>query len=256
MEEHARRRFARSIQARRIYYRAYAFAARFIAGLDNLPSEEQKDTRMLVWSKVLRKLSIDQDRLDTAKRIHNKAIELANAIPDLKEQGANLKPEEILVDLPLNRVVVNGGHILTRTDGGHIGTPNLFFDPERWSQAYEHQKQCGFVFTPRSRVKLVSLASRIVFFESFGLVVGEQAARAAKVTDLVADRWVTIARDEGLCSPECAEVLQGNRPQLALFRGDDLRLPREWFSEDPEASDRIAEELNTHLPAWPAGFVP
>ena len=246
---------AQSIQERRIYYRAYAFAARFIAGLDKLPHDEQRDTRALMWRKLLRKLSSDQGRHAIAEQIYRKATELLSIIPELAEQGADLKPEEILVDLPLNRVVVRGGDILTRTDGGHIGTPNLFFDPERWSQAYEHQKQCGFVFTPRDRVALVALASRIVLFESFGLVVDEQADRAAKVTEIVRNAWVARARDEGLCSPECAEVLQGGRPQLVPFQGEDFALPEDWLSEDSDVGDRIANELNTHLPAGlPASF--
>src|ERR1019366_5110525 len=59
------------------------------------------------------------------------------------------------VDLPINKVVVRGGDILTRTEAGHVGTPNLFFNPEKWSQAYEQQKQCGFVFTPKEYVPLV-----------------------------------------------------------------------------------------------------
>ena len=239
---------AQLIRDRRIYYRAYAFAARFIAGLDKLPNEEQRDTRALMWRKLLRGLSRDEGCRATAKNIYGKAIELANAIPDLAGYAIGIKPEEILVDLPLNRVVVRGGDILTRTDGGHIGTPNLFFDPERWSQAYEHQKQCGFVFTPRNRVTLVALASRIVFFETFGLFMDKQADRAAKVTGIVYDTWVTTARDKGLCSPECAEVLQGDQPRLVLFRADDLTLPQDWSSEDPDVRNRIAEELNFHLP--------
>ena len=246
---------ARSIMDRRVYYRAYAFAARFIAGPDHLSGEEQRDTRALMWRKPLKALSSNDGRLVTAKKIHEKALEVANAIPDLDATGTEIGEEEILVDLPLNRVVVRGSDILTRTDGGHIGTPNLFFDPERWSQAYEHQKQCGFVFTPRNRVDLVALASRIVFFESFGLVMNEQAARAAKVTDTVKDVWVKTARDKGLCSPECAEVLQGNRPQLVAFGEDDLDLPDGWLSEDAGAKSTIARELNSYLPAGlPASF--
>ena len=246
---------ARSIMDRRIYYRAYSYAARFIAGLDNLPNEERRDTRALKWGKLLRQLSSDEGCRDTAKKIHAKAIRLAKVIPDLAESANDMKEEEILVDLPLNKVVVRGGDILTRTDGGHIGTPNLFFDPERWSQAYEHQKQCGFVFTPRNRVPLVALASRIVFFEDFSLVMDEQAKRAAKVTGIVPDRWVTTARDEGLCSPECAELLHGDQPHLAFFRNDDLTLPQDWLSDDPGVLTRIAEKLNCHLPSGlPASF--
>ena len=246
---------ARAIQERRIHYRAYAFAARFIAGLDELPDEDQRDTRALLWRRLLRKLSNDQGCRATAAAIHDKAMRLAGAIPDLAECGQDLGQEEILVDLPFNKVVVRGGDILTRTDGGHIGTPNLFFDPERWSQAYEHQKQCGFVFTPRSRVDLVALASRIVFFETFGLVMDEQADRAAKVTDIVRDAWVKTAQDRGLCSPECAEVLQGGRPRLALMRREDFELPADWRSEDPGVGERLADEINTHLPSGlPASF--
>ena len=102
----------------------------------------------------------------------------------------------------------------------------------------------------------MALASRIVFFETFGLVMDEQADRAAKVTGIVCDTWVTAARDEGLCSPECAKVLQGDLPRLVLFRGDDLTLPQDWLSEDPDVRNRIAEELNSHLPTGglPASF--
>ena len=83
----------------------------------------------------------------------------------------------------------------------------------------------------------------------------EQAARAAKVTGIVCATWVTTARDKGLCSPECAEVLQGDTPRLVLFREDDLTLPQGWLSEDPGVRIRIAEELNSHLPAGlPASF--
>ena len=246
---------ARSIQERSIHYRAYAFAARFIAGLDELSDDEQRDTRALLWRKLLRQLSSDQGCRATAVKIHDKALQLAAAVPDLAECGNGLQLEEILVDLPFNKVVVRGGDILTRTDGGHIGTPNLFFDPERWSQAYEHQKQCGFVFTPRNRVNLVALASRIVFFETFGLVMDEQADRAAKVTDVVREAWVETARDHGLCSPRFAEVLQGGRPRMVLMSPEDFELPTDWQSEDPGVADRLAGEINTHLPnGLPASF--
>ena len=249
------RTLARSVQDRRIYYRAFAFAARFIAGLDEFPDKEQRDTRAVKWTKLLRELSTDQGCLTIAGKIYEKALNLAKAVPELSKQAHELKAEEILVDLPVNKVVVRGGDILTRTDGGHIGTPNLFFDPERWSQAYEHQKQCGFVFTPRGRVDLVALASRIVFFEEFGLLMNEQADRAAKVVEVARDGWVTAARDKGLCSPECAEVLQSGRPQLILFRDEDFDLPQDWLSEDPGVRDRLAREINTRLPTGlPASF--
>jgi len=156
--------------------------------------------------------------------------------------------EHVLVDLPLNKVVVRGGDILTRTDSGHVGTPNLFFDPERWSQAYEHQKMCGFVFTPRSYVPLVSLASRIVFYERFGIVMSAAADRAAKTTGDVKPEWVEAARDAGFCGPECAEILLTEKPNLVGFRADEFKLPEDWTTEDSGLAQRLAEEINDVLP--------
>ena len=244
-----------AIQERRIHYRAYAFAARFIAGTDTLPEKEQQDTRALMWRRLIRELTTDAGRRAMAQKIHAKAVDLSRAIPDLADHGVGLADDEVLVDLPINRVVVRGGDILTRTDRGHIGTPNLFFDPERWSEAYEHQKQCGFVFTPRKRVALVALASRIVFYEDFGVVMDQQADRAAKVTDVVRDQWVKAAREKHLCSPECAEALQGKRLVLVPFRGEDFELPQDWTTEDPGAGERLAREINECLPGGlPASF--
>ena len=241
-------RLSRAIQDRSIYYRAYAFAARFIAGLEVLTDEDQRDTRALKWSKLLRELSTDEGCCAMAEKIYRKAMEIARVVPDLAEHSIGLDKEEILVDLPVNKVVVRGGDMLTRTDGGHIGTPNLFFDPERWSQAYEHQKQCGFVFTPRNRVDLVALASRIAFFEAFDLVMDAQADRAAKVTSVVRDDWLKIAEDNNLCSHECAEALRGGRPRLISFRGEAFDLPQDWLSDEPGVADRIAGEINDCLP--------
>lgn len=249
------RKVSRAIQERQVYYRAYAFAARFISGLDTLSDEEQRDTRALKWRKLLRNLTSDQGPRTVAEKIHDKAVNLADVIPDLKKYVVDLRQEEILVDLPFNKVVVRGGDILTRTDGGHIGTPNLFFDPERWSQAYEHQKQCGFVFTPRNRVNLVALASKIVFFESFDLVMDEQADRAAKITDVVQDAWVEAAQDNNLCSPECAEALKRGCTRLLKFQAKDFELPPDWLSGCPGVGTRIAGEINACLPdGLPASF--
>ena len=249
------RTMARAIRERRIHYRAYAFAARFIAGLHGLPREEEQNTRALMWQGLLRKLRTMEGCQDVATKVHDKAIELSKVIPALAEPENALRPEEILVDLPFNNVVAHGGNILTRSDGGHIGSPNLFFDPERWSQAYEEQKQCGFVFTPRRRVPLVALAARIVFFETFGLVMTEPADRASKTVDVVRYEWLTVARDHGLCSAECAEALRARRPRLIWFQGNDFELPEDWRTEAPDAGDRIAHEINDCLPTGlPASF--
>ena len=246
---------ARAILRRNIHYRAFAFAARFILGPQDLPEPDQHDTRALMWRKLLKTLSTNEGCHSTAQKIFDKALQLAAEIPDLATAGNDLKPEEILVDLPLNKVVVRGGDILTRTDGGHVGTPNLFFDPERWSQAYEHQKQCGFVFAPRARVPLVALASRIVFFEEFSLVMDEQADRAAKVTVTVQDSWIGIARERRICTPECGEALGGGRTPLLPFQPGDICIPDTWQREDPNVRSILADQLNDDLSSGlPASF--
>lgn len=241
---------ARKIQDRHIYYRAFAFSARFIHGLGSLSEAERRDTRAKKWSALLKHLLTEDGCENIETKIYEKALALARDIPELAEYGSDLNPEEILVDLPLNRVVVRGGDILTRTDGGHIGTPNLFFDPERWSQAYEHQKQCGFVFTPRERVPIVALASRIVFHESFGVMMDIQAERAAKVTSVVKSAWITTAREFGHCSSDFEKAVSGILPPtLAKFHPEDVPLPRNWLNLDPALGQRLADDLNSYLPS-------
>ena len=247
---------AQNIKNRRIYYRAFAFAARFIAGIDGLAAKDQADIRAIKWSNLLKQMSSDTRRKSIEEKIYDLAVKLSDAIPELSHRAVDLKPEEVLVDLPMNRVVVRGGDILTRTDGGHIGTPNLFFDPEKWSQAYEHQKQCGFVFTPRKRVPLVALASRIVFFQSFKVAMDIQADRAAKVTDVVETNWIEAACNSGLCDAICKDVLTGKRsPPLLGFHSQDFVLPSNWLPLDPTLGNLLARTLNSNLPSGlPASF--
>ena len=107
------------------------------------------------WKKPLRDLATLEGSDSLAAAIFEKATKLLEKIPALKRPEAQLQPEDVVVDLPLNKVAIRGGDILTRTEDGFVSTPNLFFDPEKWSQAYEHQKQCGFVFTPREFVPVV-----------------------------------------------------------------------------------------------------
>lgn len=158
-----------ALLSRNLYHRAFAFASRFIGGLDRMPEEEQDETRALLWTSVVNFLC-DNDKAvrELASWIHDKATKLAEIIPELGELGKSLSREHILVDLPVSKAGPRGSDILTRTEGGQIATPNLFFDPERWSQAYESQKYSGFVFCPKRFVPLVALASDIVFFDNLG----------------------------------------------------------------------------------------
>lgn len=237
-----------AIRQRRIYYRAYAFSSRFIAGLDGLSEKAANDTRGLRWPSVVRTVSNAEQRRLLASEIYKKATEIGAALPQFKEAAAGLLEEHVIVDLPSDKLVVRGGDILTRAESGEIGTPNLFFDPEKWSEAYAHQKQCGYVFCPESAVPLVALASSIAFYERFTLAMGAEARRSAKTKPEDFTNAVRVLARAGLCSAECAELLASAKPQLALIDKDDLNLPDAITRTDPGLAERLAKEFRTALP--------
>lgn len=249
------RRLARSIQDRDIYYRAFAFAPRFIAGLSGLPEEDRRDAKATLWTQVLGELSTigGCDRL--AEEIFKKAQALRTTVGGELNPGSDLQPEHVVVDLPVNKTVVRGGDILTRTEDGYVAPPNLFFDPERWSQAYEHQKQCGFVYTPRRFVRLVSVAARIVFFERFEVVMDSAADRASKTAGEIKGEWFDRAVEEQLCSPDLAKVYQDGVARLVPICRADLEnaIPEKIREQDPAIVDRLRREF---VEAAPIGFAP
>jgi HD superfamily phosphohydrolase len=237
-----------AIRERRIYYRAYAFSSRFIAGLDSLSEKHADDTRGLRWSSVARALADPEQRRSLARDIREKAVAVGKELPEFKDAVTELREEHVIVDLPSDKLVVRGGDILTRTESGEIGTPNLFFDPEKWSEAYAHQKQCGYVFCPESAVALVALASSLAFYERFTLVMGAEARRSAKTTRHDFAAAIRMLAAAGLCSAECAELLTSSRPQLALIDKDDLKLPEAITRIDPGLAERLAKEFRAALP--------
>lgn len=226
---------AQQLVGRDMYYRAYAFSHRFLAGLEGLPERQRQEIRAMAWRKVVAVLADEQKTHAIEAEILKKAHQLAATIPELGTQG-HLGSEHVLLDLPLNKVAAKGSEILTRTEGGYIGSADLFFDPSRWSQAYEERKQCGFVFTPAAYVPLVALASRIVFYEVFGIVMGEQAHRASKTTEDVPYRYIEAAQQAGLCT---AETLLALAPVVRLvpFLPAPLGVP-----------EQVAEVLDEVIP--------
>lgn len=249
------RRLAARIHDRDIHYRAFAFAPRFIAGLGGLPDEDKRDARALLWKGPLTDLATLEGTDDLAAEIFRKASALLEKIPELKRTDATLQPEDIVVDLPLNKVAIRGGDILTRTEDGYVSTPNLFFDPEKWSQAYEHQKQCGFVFTPREFVPVIGLASRIVFYERYQVVVDSSADRASKTERQMNAEWFDQAVAHGMCEAGCALAYKTDIGRMVPVRLDDLRdaVPDDVKRDDPDVTKRLYEAF---LEALPSGLAP
>jgi len=246
---------ANLIHDREVHYRAFAFAPRFISGISVLPDAEKRDARALLWNGPLSKLSTLNGCDELARVIFEKAKLLIEKIEGLKKSDAPLNPEHIVVDLPVNKVAVRGGDILTRTEDGYVATPNLFFDPEKWSQAYEHQKQCGFVFTHRDFVPAVGLASRIVFFERFNLVMDAAADRASKTERQIKAEWLDKAVEAGLCSKDCALAYQTETVRLVPLRIEELKaaVPDELKRD---GHDLVAALFKAFVEANPAGFAP
>jgi len=124
-----------ALLSRHVYNRAFALAARFIDGLEGLPEQDRQETRQLQWDVVVAALHTDEGRTAFAAEIQSVAVKLAGAIPELRSPAKELRVEHILIDFPINKTVVRGNDILTRTEAGEVVPPNLFFDPEKWSQA-------------------------------------------------------------------------------------------------------------------------
>ena len=77
-----------------------------------------------------------------------------------------------------------------KTEGGGISYANLYFEPDKWSDAYKNQKKCGFVFAPRKFAAAVSLASHICLFERCGAIIGEESSHLCKMGSRKCEKWV------------------------------------------------------------------
>jgi HD superfamily phosphohydrolase len=237
-----------AILDRELYYRAFAVAKRFIGGVEGLPEPALDDTRVYRWNRLLGDLSDPETCRQVEKDIYDRGVRILGVIAELKPPSGAFQPEHVALDVAFNKVVVRGSDILTRTEDGHLNTPNLFFDPERWSNAYKEQKQCGFVFAPKRLVPLVSLAARIAFYERFKLVMNSDADRVAKTAQLPFAEWVRRVAEAGQCSLECREALTQQKPHFIPVRADEIKLPDEWKREDPSLPQALADGFAKCLP--------
>ena len=251
------RNLGTDIRTRHFYYRAFAFAERFLAGLDGLSAQEQTDTRAKLWDGVLHEFVDPLAPGKLAEEIHALALKLADMIEEFSASRGQLKPEHILLDLPENRVAVaeeadQGGGVFLRTEGGGLTDANLYFNADKWSDAYKNQKQCGFVFCPPSHVRLVALACQILFFQKFGLIMRREANHLCKTDHLINEKWqnwMKQALDAKLCTQECHDALTETCPRLLLVNAAQIDAPADWLTLDTRFKARIAAEFGVALPA-------
>jgi hypothetical protein len=234
-------------ESREIYRRSLAFAERFVSGVSGLPAGEQDETRTMIWNSALSSLSSEPEAQATAAQIYGLAHELLRHLPESPE----IRPEHVIIDVPPDAVVPRSSRILARAEGGELQTPNLYFNPERWSGAYRKQKHLGYVYAHESVADVVAFAARAVFFERFKLLLSEQALRLAKVQDTDWQRFANVAREHGLVSTEFLAALENPRSvYLKPFTESDLRdiFPEDWLRNDPALPGRFADGLSQRLP--------
>src|SRR5258708_3575310 len=75
------RKLGRDIRIRHFYHRAYAFAERFIGGLEGLEGQEEANTRASLWTSV-REAFCERS---LSKEIYDLAVQLKEAIPEFKK---------------------------------------------------------------------------------------------------------------------------------------------------------------------------
>ncbi len=247
----------RAIRTRHFYHRAFAFAERFIAGLDSLSEREKRNTVSNLWRGVLQGFEDEETNDGLARDIYKLGQQLASAIEDFKFARMDLNPEHVLIDFPENRVAVaeegdQGTGIFLRTEGGELTDANLYFNPDRWSDAFKNQKHCGFVFCPPQYIALISLASHIIFFQKFNLIFGKAAKQLCKTDHHLKDKWKTWiqqALDAKLCTGECHEALSKGQSRLLLIRKEEIQPPEDWKILEPNFPSRIAGEFEVALPS-------
>ncbi|HVR39902.1 MAG TPA: HD domain-containing protein, partial [Thermoanaerobaculia bacterium] len=141
-----------SFESREIYRRSLAFAERFVGGVSGLAPVEQDETRTMIWNSALASLSSEAEAEATATRIYELARELLRHTAGSQE----IRPEHVIIDVPPDAVVPRSSRILARAEGGELQTPNLYFNPERWSGAYRKQKHLGYVYAHESVAEVVA----------------------------------------------------------------------------------------------------
>src|ERR1700730_15963316 len=244
---------ATRIRERRLYHRALAFAGRFIAGMEGFQTDETRDSeRAALWRQVTMGLETFEQIRAFEQHIFEVAQEVAYLDKHLAASKHGLRPEHVIVDLPTNKAQPSGNLLLTRTEDDQVGIPNLYFDPEKWSNAYDQQKRCGYVFCPREHIPLVSLAARITLFRRFRLGMSDNADRATKTAGIIQPVWIDNLAACGAIDTECHQQLRGQRVFLSRILLEDIQVPAEWALDRPELAQYLTDEIGI---CRPGGFV-
>ena len=262
---------ATALVTRKLYKRAFAFAGRFLAGLEFEPtglvgesdidggsldadggsmSEREKDAeRIRVLTQVNKKLSDLTSRIAAEGEIAEIGRALGAAFPDgdpMRAQAGTLEDFHIVVDLPRSPVPARI-QVIAMMEDGRIEIPDVFYDPARWSEVYNLQRRTGYVFCEPGHTELVALASRIWFLRNFQAVLSPLADRFSKTVGTIpASAYGTLLR-AGLIDESEQRLLERPRLFRAPLREGELRFPAEWGVIRPTIAAELTSDLNTVL---------
>ncbi|MCZ6834653.1 MAG: HD domain-containing protein [Planctomycetota bacterium] len=231
---------------RNLFHRAYAFAERLIDGLGDLPEEDEEDTRMEMWNQIC---DVAQSKSGQGK-LEDEIYEVATRLVEMAPERYiidEFSRSDVIVNLPENKVAASGGKLLMKSESGYLSQVNLYFHPEKWSEAFSSVKECGYVFTPMQLVQVVCDASRIVFYERFRTIMSDEALQMCKIND-TSNEIFQLAQENGLCGQDAVEAIGNRKVQLVPIQKDEIRLPSDWKREDPTLLARIHKEIEENMP--------
>jgi HD superfamily phosphohydrolase len=246
---------ARGILDRDLLHRSFAFRGRFIASPPGLSGEAADRNRQVLWGRIVKGLDGLGPRFDLGREIHDLALQCCNVLRaaniDVQQMTTykaaleEMGPEQIIVDLP--KLKADAIRILARYPTGDLKVPEFSFNPVKWSDAYELQKRTGYVFCPRDVVRIVGLASKIVFLANFGVTMVKEADGYIKATQPIEPTWLEALVQAQVIDEITADHLSTRRYSLIAVRAENLRLPDSWIREDPDIAHRMAAEIGKHL---------
>ena len=246
---------AQGILNRELLHRAFAFRGRFVASPPGLSDGIADQNRQFLWRRIVKELDGLGARFEHGQEIHSLALRCAQAMAqrgiDKEEMEANavylegIGPEQIIVDLP--PLKADAIRLLARYPTGALKVPEFTFNPVKWSDAYELQKRTGYVFCPREVVRIVGLASKIVFLGRFGVAMAREADGYIKAVQDISPAWLTALLGADLIDQETAAHLSSKRFSLLRVRPEDLHVPQAWLADDPDLAHSMAAIIGEHL---------
>jgi HD superfamily phosphohydrolase len=239
---------AHRLLGRNLYNRAFSIASRFDKRLEPV-GKGDSPAAITAWNDVKDSLGEEEGKADFVSSVVSMADKLSKAIPDLSEYAGKVSSDEVVVDLPPNKVVVRKGEILTKAADSTSQEANLFFRPEEWSQAFEERKRQGAVFCSKSLLPVVSLASKICFFDKFKLHMDQNADRESKTLGIINPAWVDAACKAGLCSQDFFDLEISGKELGLPFSSALITVPVAFLREEPKFPVKIVDELNAVLTA-------